>query len=61
MKTWLTEHFLPLWAKETVLADNRHLTAENFRLRRKNKELEAYVAGMHMALKAVKRLGGERV
>ena len=54
MKNWMIRHFLPMWAKETVLADNRHLTAENFRLREKNKELEAYVAGMHMALKAAR-------
>ena len=44
-----------------MLADNRRLTAENFRLREKNKELEAYVAGIRMALKAAKSLGGDRV
>lgn len=33
MKKWLINNFLPLWAKETVLADNR-------RLKRKVEKLE---------------------
>lgn len=33
MKKWLIENFLPRWAKETVLADNRNL-------KRKVKKLE---------------------
>lgn len=33
IKNWLINNFLPLWAKETVLADNR-------RLKRKVKKLE---------------------
>ncbi len=33
MKKWLIENFLPRWAKETVLADNR-------KLKRKVKKLE---------------------
>ena len=51
MKKWLTEHFLPLWAKETVLRDNRQLKAENAALLAKISELENYIRGIHMGLR----------
>ena len=51
MRKWLTENFLPLWAKETVLRDNRNLRAENELLRQKVKELESYIQGIHMGLR----------
>ena len=39
MKRWLINNFLPLWAKETVLADNARLKKENERLKAKYKRL----------------------
>ena len=51
MKKWLTEHFLPLWAKETVLRDNRNLKEENTILRQKICELESYIQGIHLGLR----------
>ena len=45
-----------MWAKETVLADNRSLAAENERLRERIRELEAYVHGMQAGLRAGKRI-----
>lgn len=51
MRKWLTENFLPLWAKETVLRDNRNLRAENEALRQKVKELECYIQGIHLGLR----------
>lgn len=51
MRKWLTENFLPLWAKETVLRDNRNLRAENEILRQKVKELESYIQGIHLGLR----------
>lgn len=56
MKKWLTERFLPMWAKETVLIDNRHLTAQNTALRQENKQLRSYINGMHIAMKVTKRI-----
>lgn len=50
-KKWLTEKFLPLWAKETVLRDNRNLRAENDALRQKICELENYIRGIHLGLR----------
>ena len=46
MKKWLVEQFLPMWAKETVLRENRLLRRE---LRKQQKEidcLKAYIKGL---------------
>lgn len=56
MKKWLFNHFLPLWAKETVLRQNRRLEQENAALQKKIDELEAYITGLQMGLRAVKRI-----
>ena len=54
MKKWLTERFLPMWAKETVLADNRSLRTENRKLKQQLRELEAYIRGLETGLRAVR-------
>lgn len=64
MKKWLTEKFLPMWAKETVLSDNRQLQRENEMLQQKVKQLEAYIRGLESGMRANKRIsiynrGGE--
>ena len=51
MRKWLTEKYLPLWTKETVLRDNKILKAENEVLRQKINELESYIQGIHMGLR----------
>lgn len=51
MKKWLIEEFLPMWAKETVLADNRELHRQIRRLRRKNRTLQAYIRGMRAGIR----------
>ena len=51
MKRWLIDRFLPMWAKETVLRDNKLLKQENECLRQKIRELESYIQGVHMGLK----------
>lgn len=50
-KNWLYNNFLPMWAKETVLQDNKRLSAENYRLQNKVRELEAYAKGLETANK----------
>ena len=55
MKKWLTENFLPLWAKETVLRDNKLLRTENEILRQKVNELESYIRGIHLGLRGRRR------
>lgn len=59
MKKWLTEHFLPMWAKETVLAENRQLRWELREKDRKIQSLQAYIAGMTYALRVSRRRKGE--
>lgn len=56
MKKWLIDRFLPMWAKETVLAENRHLRLENRHLQEKLERQEAYIQGVQAGLRAVKRI-----
>ena len=56
MKKWLIDGFLPMWAKQTVLADNRQLTREIRVLRKENRELKAYIEGLERGLRAGKRV-----
>lgn len=51
MKKWLLDRFLPMWAKETVLQDNRLLRKENELLQQKVCELESYIRGIHMGMR----------
>ena len=55
MKKWLIEHFLPMWAKETVLRDNRQVRRQIRMLEQKNQELQAYIRGLELGLRAVKK------
>ena len=61
MKKWLIDRFLPLWAKETVLRENRQLKHQNRQLHRKNRELESYIRGMQRVCpRVIIRSGGEQ-
>jgi len=64
MKKWLMEHFLPMWAKETLLEDNKALRREIKALRQENRELTAYLRGLEQGVKAMRKIsiytGGER-
>lgn len=64
MKKWLQNNFLPMWAKETLLAEKRQLEQENLKQQQKINELKAYIQGMQSGLRAFKRIryvgrGGE--
>lgn len=45
IKNWLINNFLPLWAKETVLKDNRKLRKKVERLEFENKTLKTIIRG----------------
>lgn len=64
MKKWFLERFLPMWAKETVMADNKQLYKENRRLRQENERLKAYISGVTAGQRAGKQIriynGGEK-
>lgn len=57
MKNWLVEHFLPMWAKETVLRDNRALRRDIRQLRRENECLKAYIRGLEKGGRSARRSG----
>ena len=54
LRHWLVQHFLPLWAKETILAENRRLREELERRRAENERLRAYANGLEAGLRAVR-------
>lgn len=56
MKKWFLERFLPMWAKETVLSDNRSLKRQNRKLRQENEQLLSYIRGLETGIRAVKRI-----
>ena len=47
----LINQYLPLWAKETVLRDNRVLRMENEMLKQKISELDSWIDGIKFGLK----------
>lgn len=49
-----------MWAKQTVLSDNRRLQAENERLREKNRQLQAYIEGLRSGVRLAKRKQSEK-
>ena len=51
MKQWFLEYFLPMWAKETVLRENRRLRRENHILQEKNAQQRSYIQGLHKGLR----------
>lgn len=56
MKRWILEKFLPMWAKETLLADNRELSRQIKALRQENKELSAYLRGLEAGIRSGRRV-----
>lgn len=56
IKNWLYNHFLPLWAKETVLAENKRLQAENEKLLIQLAEKQSYIDGLHVGMKSMRRI-----
>ena len=57
MKKWLIDSFLPMWARQTVLMDNRELARQVKNLKQENQVLSAYVRGLEMGLRALRRGG----
>ena len=56
MKKWLFNNFLPMWAKETVLAQNRQLLQENEKLRHRVAEMQQYIAGMQAGVRSLRKI-----
>ena len=58
MKNWLILRFLPIWAKETVLRENRALQKENRQLQDRVRLLESYIRGLHRGSRKIVIQGG---
>lgn len=56
MKRWLLEHFLPMWAKESVLRDNRAMRRQLRELEKQLQIQKAYIRGLESGLKAAKKM-----
>lgn len=56
MKKWLLDRFLPMWAKETVLSDNRRLKRQLRAAEKENERLQAYIQGLETGIRAAKRI-----
>ena len=56
IKDWLINTFLPAWAKQSILAENAQLKAENDGLRAKLREREAYTDGLERGIRAQRRI-----
>ena len=56
LKKWLVERFLPMWAKETILEDNKKLLDEIAKLRRQLDKKDAYIEGLEAGMRAQRRI-----
>ena len=56
IKEWFLNRFLPMWAKETVLADNRRLQQELTEIRNELEQKTAYINGMAAGIKSQRRI-----
>ena len=54
-KKWLLETFLPAWAKDSVYRENQQLREQINRQQQEIRELNAYIAGLETALRAMRR------
>ncbi|MBE6943815.1 MAG: hypothetical protein E7453_06090 [Ruminococcaceae bacterium] len=56
VKAWFLDRFLPIWAKETVLADNRRLNRRVAELENELAQKTAYINGISVGLKSLRRI-----
>lgn len=53
MKNWLIQRFLPMWAKQTVLRDNRELKRQIRYLQQQIQIKDAYIQGLKAGAKRI--------
>ena len=56
IKKWFWDRFLPMWAKETLLADYKLISKENELLRDELSRKDAYIDGLLAGLKSQRRI-----
>ena len=55
-KKWLISEFLPAWAKDSVLEENRRLQSEIVRLQATIAERDAYIDGLERGIRSQRRI-----
>lgn len=55
-KNWLINNFLPIWAREQMMDENRKLTEENLKLKGHIERLNAYIDGLETGIKSQRRI-----
>lgn len=55
MKKWFLDRFLPMWAKESVLRDNRALMRRVRQLEQEVEKQKAYIRGLEKGMCSAKR------
>ncbi len=56
IKDWFLNRFLPMWAKQTVFAENRNLRLEVIKLQEELERKNAYINGMVAGMKSQRRI-----
>lgn len=56
IRAWLNTVFLPTWANESFLAENKLLRSINKEQRQEIERLRAYIGGMELAIRAQRRI-----
>ena len=56
VKNWFINHYLPVWAKQTILEENSRLREENRVLQDKIYRLRAYIDGLEAGIRAQRKI-----
>lgn len=56
LRMWLLERFLPAWAKDSVMRENRTLREKLEEQAQEIRELNAYIDGLETGMRAMRRI-----
>ena len=56
IKEWFLNRFLPMWAKQAVLEENRQLQSKVAALQKELEQRDAYINGMAAGMKSLRRI-----
>ena len=56
IRSWIIDKFLPAWAKDSVLEENRRLQSEIVRLQATIAERDAYIDGLERGIRSQRRI-----
>jgi hypothetical protein len=56
LTSWLVHRFLPVVARESLVAENDRLTQELRRSREENAQLRSYISGLEAGIRSQRRI-----